>query len=384
MAYKQTRYGVCIPGFRAGGVKRGKYGVALIVADSVCQAAHVTTRNSVKAAPVVYTRRMVKNGVRAVVANSGNANCCVDSGMADALEMGFEAARHVGADAKNVAVSSTGVIGKPMDLPLVKSLILEASTKLSTSSKGSIQAAKAIMTTDKIIKMYSAEDGGLKVGGICKGAGMISPNMATMLCYITTNAKLSGKQLQKTLENAVDESFNMISVDGQMSTNDTVLLMSTGAHKCRQEELEGLLTHVLVRLAKMVAADGEGATKIIEVRVEGARKKSDARKAVHAVIDSPLVKCAVYGENPNWGRIVSAIGSAINIDYRKVEVAYEAGERRAVVLSGGKPGKLEMAHEILKNREITLYVNLGLGGESAVGWGCDMSEEYVRVNAEYN
>jgi glutamate N-acetyltransferase/amino-acid N-acetyltransferase len=172
MEFKSTRHGVCIPGFKPGGVKRGKYGVALILADKVCLAAQVITRNSVKAAPVMYTKKVVGRGVQAIVANSGNANCCVDGGMDDANTMASEAAAHLGVKKANVTVSSTGVIGKRMDIDTVKSLLLEATTRISTSPKGSIQAAKAIMTTDTIIKMYSAEYNGILVGGICKGAGM--------------------------------------------------------------------------------------------------------------------------------------------------------------------------------------------------------------------
>jgi glutamate N-acetyltransferase / amino-acid N-acetyltransferase len=384
MAFKDTRYGVCTPGFRASGVKRGKYGVALILSDRICPTACIVTKNSVKAESVSYTSKILKNGLQAVVVNSGNANCCVDEGMAFARDMGLEASKRLGVDVKNTAVASTGVIGKPMDISVVKALILEASTKLSSSSKGSIQAAKAIMTTDRIIKMYSAEKNGLKVGAICKGAGMIAPNMATMLCFATTNAKMSQKALDAALRKAADVSFNMISVDGEMSTNDTIMLMSSDERACKPDEFEALLSHVLKKLAKMIAQDGEGATKLIEVTVEGARKASDARAAVSAVTGSPLFKCAMYGSNPNWGRIVSAIGAVLNVDYKRMEVSYEGGGRRAVVLSNGKQGSLDMAHEILKNRSVKVHVSLGLGKESATGWGCDMSEEYVRVNAEYN
>jgi len=384
MDFRETRYGVCTPGFKAAGVKRGRYGVALILADGVCGTAAVFTGNNVKAAPVKYTKGMFRNGVQAVVANSGNANCCVPGGMEDAREMASEASRVLGVGLRHVAVSSTGIIGRRMDVHAVKELIQEAADRLTPSPKGSLQAAKAIMTTDRRIKMYSAECGGVHVGGICKGAGMIAPDMATMLCYITTNAIVRGAELQSALREAVEESFNMISVEGDMSTNDTVLLMSSMSVRCGLKDFKQLLKRVTGELARMIVRDGEGASKFIEVEVRGARSAGDARRGVKAVINSPLVKTAFYGENPNWGRIAAAMGSAIRFDEGKLDISFASGSSTARVVKSGRTMSLDAAKRILANRNIKVVVDLHAGGHSAVGWGCDMTTDYVRINAGYS
>ncbi len=384
MIFKETRYGVCSPGFRAAGVKRGRYGVSLVVADQVCETAAVFTRNSVKAGSLRYTKAMVRNGVAAVVANSGNANCCVPTGVDDARELAEAAAKALGVNARNVAVASTGIIGRRMDVDAVKSVLSEAACGLAPSPQGSLQAAKAIMTTDTRIKMYSAESKGIRVGGICKGAGMIAPNMATMLCFITTNAALPKGMLQKALGESCDETFNMVSVDGDMSTNDTVLLMSNRTARAGYGTFKPLLSHVMAELAKMIARDGEGASKFIEVEVRGARSVADARAAVLAVSNSPLVKTAFYGENPNWGRIVAAIGARIEIDDTRVDVTYSAQGRAAKLLLAGRPMNPEPARKVLAARAVKVEVDLHLGACSAVGWTCDMTPEYVKINAGYN
>ncbi|MFH1055413.1 MAG: bifunctional glutamate N-acetyltransferase/amino-acid acetyltransferase ArgJ [Candidatus Altiarchaeota archaeon] len=384
MEFRQTRYGVCLPGFRAGGAKRGKYGVALIVADEICDVAAVFTRNSVKAAPLKYTKGVLKNGIQVVVANSGNANCCVPTGMSDARKMAQETANSLRVNAKNVAVSSTGIIGRPMDISTVVELIHEVAGNLSSGPKGSIQAAKAIMTTDTKIKMYSAEYAGIKVGGICKGAGMIAPNMATMLCYITTNARLPKGRMQAALNEAAEDSFNMLSVDGDMSTNDTVIVLSNRVKKCRADDFRALLAHVSVELAKMIARDGEGASKFLEVEVKGAKSVKEARCGVKSIINSPLVKTAFYGENPNWGRIVSSLGSVLKVDESKVDITFHSGRDYAKLLSFGKPMSLDHARKILTQRNIKVVVDLHDGEMSAVGWGCDMTPKYVDINAGYS
>jgi glutamate N-acetyltransferase / amino-acid N-acetyltransferase len=384
MEFKQTRYGVCCPGFKAAGLKRGRYGVALVVSDTACECAAVFTKNSVKAAPVKYTKMMVGGGVRAVVANSGNANCCVPNGLDDARDMAVAASRALSVPVGSVAVASTGIIGRRMDIAQVRELIAEAAESVTPSPNGSLQAAKAIMTTDTRIKMYSAEYRGIRVGGICKGAGMIAPNMATMLAFITTNAALPKGLLQKTLAEACEDSFNMVSVDGDMSTNDTVLLMSNRAVRSGAKDFKALLTHVLVELAKMIARDGEGATKYIEVEVSGARTVKDARAAAKAVINSPLVKTAFYGENPNWGRILAAIGSRIRVDEAKVDITYSAGKNSARLMARGRPMNPEPARKILANRAIKVQVDLHGGNASATAYSCDLTPEYVKINAGYN
>jgi len=384
MEFRQSRYGVCSPGFKAWGMKRGKYGVALIVADQVCEAAAVFTKNSVKAAPIRYTMSVLKNGIQAVVANSGNANCCVPNGIDDAFEMAKETSKTLQIPVKHVAVSSTGIIGRRMDIATVKELIDEVAENIASSPNGSLQAAKAIMTTDTRIKMYSAEYRGIQLGGICKGAGMIAPNMATMLCYLTTNARLEKGKMQKCLREACDESFNMLSVDGDMSTNDTVLLLSNRTRRCSVEDFKKLLTHVTSELAKMIARDGEGATKFLEVEVMGARTKKDATSAVKAVINSPLVKTAFYGENPNWGRIVAAIGSKIKVDETKVDLSFSCGKNTAKLVVGGRLINPEPSRKILANRNIKVNIDLHAGRHSATGWSCDLTPEYVNINAGYN
>lgn len=384
MDYRETRYGVCLPGFRAWGIKRGKYGVALVVADRVCDAVAVFTKNSVKAAPVRLNRKMIGNGFQAVVANSGNANCCVPNGMEDAQAMASEAGRILGISSRNVSVSSTGIIGRRMDVGQVKELIQEVAGGLAPSPNGSLQAAKAIMTTDTRIKMFSAEYRGIKVGGICKGAGMIAPDMATMLCFITTNAKLPKAALQSCLKEACEVSFNMVSVDGDMSTNDTVILMSNKIHKCGVEDFKGLLAHVMKELAKMIARDGEGATKFLEIEVKGANSSKDAKAAVKAIVNSPLVKTAFYGENPNWGRIVAAMGSKIKVDETKVDLSFHSGKSSAKLVSGGKILNPEPAKAVLAGRNLRVVIDLNDGSHSAVGWGCDLTPEYVNINAGYN
>jgi glutamate N-acetyltransferase/amino-acid N-acetyltransferase len=240
------------------------------------------------------------------------------------------------------------------------------------------------MTTDTRIKMYSAEYRGIKVGGICKGAGMIAPNMATMLCFITTNAKLPKGCLQATLKLAVEDSFNMVSVDGDMSTNDTVLLLSNMSHKCKSGDFLGLLKHVTIELAKMIARDGEGASKFIEVEVKGAKTVRQARDAVKAVVNSPLVKTAFYGENPNWGRIIAAIGSRINVDETRVDLTFHSGAKSARLVSRGRLLPIEAAANVLTNRNIRVVVDLHDGKHSAVGYSCDLTPEYVKINAGYN
>lgn len=213
---------------------------------------------------------------------------------------------------------------------------------------------------------------------------MLAPNMATMLCFITTNADLSEKVLQECLKNAVDDSFNMISVDGDMSTNDTVLLLSSGKVKCAREDFQGLLSHLTKELAKLQVRDGEGATKFIEVVVQGAEDRKTARSAVHAIISSPLVKTAVYGGNPNWGRIAAAMGKVIEFDYARIDLSFESGGKRAAVVEKGDMRDLAPARDILKNKDIRIVVDLNCGKEKATGWGCDLTEGYIKINAEYN
>ncbi len=379
---KKGEQGVCIDGFKASGLKRGKYGLALIVNDGVCKSAGVFTRNSVKAAHVLLDGKKLESGIQAIVVNSGNANCCTKNALQDAGKMCELAAKELGIDADNVAVASTGIIGKKLDLGIIEELSKEAGKNLS--EKGSRSAAEAIMTTDTFSKEISVEFNGIKVGGIAKGAGMINPDMATMLCFLTTNANLSREELQKALSKSVDSSFNMLSVDGDMSTNDTVLLLSNGKKDCSSGDFQTVLDYATVELAKMIARDGEGATKLIEVEVSGAADNETAREGAKAVVSSNLVKSAIYGENPNWGRILSSLGSVIELNFEKIDIEFQSEKGKVEVVKHGSVKDLNKASEVLKGKEIRILVNLNLGKGEATAFGCDLTPEYVKINAEYS
>jgi glutamate N-acetyltransferase/amino-acid N-acetyltransferase len=329
-------------------------------------------------------KKVAKGEVQAVIANSGNANACVAGGLEDAKKMCEIAAKKLGISPEKVAVASTGIIGRKIDLAVIEKLADKASKGLSSSPEGSTNAARAIMTTDTKEKQLSFEYKGVDIGGICKGAGMIAPNMATMLCFITTNADLGSADLHDCLKKSADDTFNMLVIDNDMSTNDMVLLLSSGTVKCGKDDFQFLLSHLSRELAKMMAADGEGATKFVEVEVTGAKDKETARKAVKAIISSSLVKTAMHGENPNWGRIAAAMGSVIEYDFEKIDLYFSSGKEKAAVVEKGEMKDLASARKVLKNAKIKVSVNLNSGKESAVGWGCDMTSGYIKINAEYN
>ena len=380
----KTDSGICINGFKAAGIRKGKYGLALIVADKICESAGVFTKNNVSAAHIPVTKKAIENGLRAIVINSGNANACVKNGISYAKRMCEIAAKIFGINSKNIGVASTGIIGKKMDMDLVEELIKKASLSLGDSKSSGIKAARAIMTTDTYEKYFSAEYKGIEIGGIAKGAGMIAPNMATMLCFLTTNADFDRRILQQSLEKSVEKSFNMISVDNCMSTNDTVLLISNRKKKCKIEYFQYLLDYVTTELAKKIARDGEGAKKFIEVVVKNSKDEKSAREGAMAIVSSSLVKTAIHGENPNWGRITAALGSVVKFDFNKTDIFFESNKKRATVVKHGNVGNLEKARKILKNREIRIIVDLKQGKKTATSFGCDLSPEYVRINAEYN
>ncbi len=385
MDIERTSKGVCVDGFSAGGLKEGRYGVALIVAETPCKAAAVYTTNTMKASPVVLTAGKTSKGMlQAIIANSGNANACVKGGMEDAKKMCEMAGKMLGINPSMVAVASTGIIGRKIDLGAIEKVALKVSKEMSNAPEASTRAARAIMTTDTKEKSVSFKYKGIEVGGICKGSGMISPKMATMLCFITTDADLDQKTLQDCLTNSVEDSFNMLVIDGCMSTNDMVLLLSSGKVGCNKQDFQILLNHLTKELTRLMALDGEGATKYIEVEVSGAKDKETARKAVRAIISSDLVKTAVHGENPNWGRIAGAMGSVIEYDFEKIDLHYQSGKEKAAVVLKGVMRDLDPARKILKSKELRIIVNLNSGKESAVGYGCDLSCEYIRINAEYN
>ncbi len=377
------------------GIKKRKPDLALIVSNVPAHAAGVWTKNTVKAAPVLLTEKNLKDGwAQAIVANSGNANCLNGKqGMRWAQEMAAAVSSSVCIAKDDVLVSSTGIIGKP--LPVKKITDAMPSLVKGLCRAGGLPAAKAIMTTDLAPKMtaVSLRIGGrtVRIGGIAKGSGMICPNMATMLCFITTDADIELKALRASLKDAVESSFNMVTVDGDMSTNDTVLVLANGLAGNRRIKYGGngykafgsAISHVMSYLAKEVAKDGEGASKFIEINVKGLKSDKDARKMAMEIANSSLVKTAIAGEDPNIGRIASSAGaSGVRFDESKMEISLNGIK----IVSGGK-AKFALrpaAKKSMKSRDIKITVDLKAGKESATAWTCDLTEGYIKINARYN
>jgi glutamate N-acetyltransferase/amino-acid N-acetyltransferase len=383
-------------GFRSSGihcgVKRERPDLALLVSDVPASAAGVFTTNKVQAAPVRYTRRAVAAGrAQAIVVNSGNANACTgEAGLEDAAEMARLTGGALGLDAALVLVASTGVIGVPLPMEAIRRGIPRAAAALEPDGTA---AAEAIRTTDKFPKTAAVrlEIGGVEVtiGGMAKGAGMIHPNLATTLCFLTTDAALPPAVLRGALQRAVAESFNSITVDGDTSTNDTVLLLANGraggAPITNGEAFSRFtagLTLVASELAKMVVSDGEGATKLVEIRVDGALSDAEAHQAAMTVANSLLVKTALHGGEPNWGRILAALGrSGVEMAEETTDVFF--GDL-AIVRGGlGVPGVWDAAAAALEGKEVTIGIRLGVGTGAARVWTSDLSEEYVRINGSY-
>jgi glutamate N-acetyltransferase/amino-acid N-acetyltransferase len=347
---------------------------------------------------VNWCRKVNAGGkARAIVVNSGNANACTGKqGEADAAEMAAVCGGALGIAAEEVLVCSTGVIGVEMPMSVVNSGITSCAGVLSV--EGGADAAEAIMTTDTCRKectvSYEFQGKTVTVGGIAKGSGMIHPNMATMLCFITTDLAIEQAALQQAVKESADATFNMVTVDGDTSTNDTLLTLANGqagntpvtAGGEGYAEFVQALTFVAARLAKLMAYDGEGATKLLECTVSGAKTLGDARKVAKAVVGSSLVKAAFYGEDANWGRIVCAAGySGADFETENVNLTFKnaAGEIDLMKDGAGLAFDEELAAKILKEREIAIFLDLGAGSESAVSWGCDLSHEYVSINADY-
>jgi glutamate N-acetyltransferase/amino-acid N-acetyltransferase len=388
--------GICaVRGVKASGFKDGRNGVALITGGG--QAAGVFTTNKVTAAPVIVTREHLKQSheILAIVANSGSANAFTGSkGLDDAESVAKSLAQRLHIRDTQVAVASTGVIGIPLNRDWIDSKVESLLLTLSDSAEGSLAAAQAIMTTDSVPKHIAVEVSDVRIGGIAKGAGMIEPNLCTMLAFIYTDAQLSADVLQKCLKQAADISFNMVVIDGDTSTNDSVLLIATGDSPTTIEisKFQDALNFVCVSLAKMIARDGEGASKMMEVTVTGARTREDAVKAAKAVVRSSLVKTALFGADPNWGRIIAAVGySEAFIDPSLLSLSLSNGKRPPVVLlengliratKADKIGEDALA-TIMKSAEISIQIDLGVGAASATAWGCDLTDDYVRINAQY-
>jgi glutamate N-acetyltransferase / amino-acid N-acetyltransferase len=388
--------GVCaVRGVKASGCKEGKNGLAIITGGG--QAVGVFTTNNVTAAPVIVTRKHLieSKQILAVVANSGSANAFTGpDGIEDAERVAESLARHLHIRTADVAVASTGVIGTPLNVSWIDSKIIEVLSTITDAADGSLEAARAIMTTDSTPKQMAVEVDGVALGGIAKGAGMIEPQLSTMLAFIYTDAPLTADVLQTCLKKAADLSFNMVVVDGDTSTNDTVLLIATGESSSAIDidDFQNALNFVCVGLAKMIARDGEGATKMMEVTVAGARNHEDAIKAAKAVVRSPLVKTALFGADPNWGRIVTAVGySGAFMDPEALSLALSDGKGTSVVLvekgliKSASADRLdaEALSEIMNRTEISILVDLGVGAAAATAWGCDLTDDYVRINAEY-
>lgn len=390
-------------GFRASGIHCGirgkseKKDLALIVSDVECTAAAVYTQNLVQGAPIAVTKRNIADGkARAVLCNSGNANTCNADGEQKAQTMCELIAKPLGLQPTDIIVASTGVIGQPLPIEPIADHVEELAAALS--EEGSLSAAQAIMTTDTVPKEAAVQVtlGGktVTIGGISKGSGMIHPNMATMLSFVTTDAAISSELLQKALNHAVAESFNMLSVDGDTSTNDMLCIMASGLaeNPIIAEENEDFavftdaLTQMCVYLARMMAKDGEGATKLIECSVTGAPTVESARKIAKSIICSSLVKTAMFGEDANWGRILCAIGYAgeqINIHGVDVSIRSNAGQIDVCKDGAGIAFSEELAKVVLGESEIEVVVTLRDGDAAARAFGCDLTYDYVKINGDY-
>ena len=392
---KEIEGGICaVRGVSASGIKTGKMGIAVIRAEG--PAAGVFTKNKVEAAPVTLSRGVIETQHRlsAVIINSGNANAFTgDDGYLDAMEMASMLAQKLKLDPSTVAVASTGVIGRRLDVASIRERLPKVLEGLNSSPGCSQSAAKAIMTTDKVLKEVAIEmDCGIRIGAIAKGSGMIEPNMGTMLCFVYTDAKVPADVLDAALKIAVEKTFNMLVIDGDTSTNDMVLLTSTcksGVKPCMEclDDFEDGLIYVLTEITKKMAKDGEGATKLIEARVTGAKTHQDAKLVAKAIVRSPLVKTAIFGKDPNWGRVVAAAGySGAELEQERLSLSFSGGNETVELVSSGEissSADLDILKKIMAAEEIVINLDLGIGTEQATAWGCDLSYDYVKINAEY-
>ena len=396
--------GVCAAkGFKANGVycgirkNKSKKDIAMITSDVQANAAAVYTTNLVKGAPILVTKKNLENGkASAMICNSGNANTCNADGIEIAEKMCALVEKYTGIKKDDIIIASTGVIGQPLPItPIEKGIEMLAG---SLAYENSYPAAQAIMTTDTFAKeaAVSFEIGGktCHLGGIAKGSGMIHPNMATLLVFLTTDCAISSEMLQKAVSEDVKSSFNMVSVDGDTSTNDTLSIMANGLAENPEITADGedfeifkqALNTVTVKLCRMIAKDGEGATKLLECSLTGAKTKEIASVVSKSVICSSLVKAAMFGADANWGRILCAIGySGADVDVNKVDVAFKSAKGTIPVCKNGAgiPFSEELAKEILLENEIDILVDLNDGDGKATAWGCDLTYDYVKINGDY-
>ncbi len=398
--------GICAPqGFSANGIhcgirkNRTKRDISLIVSDVPAAAAATYTTNLVKGAPLTVTKANIADGyAKAVICNSGNAHTCNADGIEVATKMCELVAQEIGIDSKDVIVASTGVIGQRLDIEPIKNGIGALVKGLGSSAEHSDYASAGILTTDTVKKeiAVSFEVGGkeCKIAGIAKGSGMIHPNMATMLVFITSDVAISPAMLQKALSADIKKTFNMVSVDGDTSTNDMVSVMANGLAGNKLIETEGedfeifskALNTVTVHLCKMIAGDGEGATKMLECTVSGAKNEKCAKTVAKSVICSSLLKAAMFGADANWGRVLCAIGySGADVDVNKIDVSFASKEGKIAVCKNGAGIDFseEVAKKILLEKDINILINLNDGKETATAWGCDLTYDYVKINGDY-
>jgi glutamate N-acetyltransferase/amino-acid N-acetyltransferase len=392
-----------IENLEVSGAREGKFGVTVIVSRNSTASA-VFTSNKVVAASVEYTKNVIKNGiVSAVFVNSGNANCFTgEQGFKDCETLVELVSRDLKIPKDEIAIASTGVIGREMPIDIISKVAYESLSKLGNKPENSLAAAKAIMTTDTFPKECAVEvtlttGETVKIAGITKGSGMIAPNMGTMLSFIVTDAEISSEYINKALKQAADLSFNMIVVDGDESTNDTCLMMANGQSNVNvvndgqvDPNFQEALNYLCINLAKKMARDGEGATKFLEANVYGAKDQNDARLAAKSIISSSLFKSAVFGGDPNWGRIVSAIGYSgcdLNPDIVTIAIADDEDEvdlvRKGEILAFENTPYLERAEKIMQSKNVTVNIDMYLGDGQATAWGCDLTYDYVKINAEY-
>lgn len=395
--------GVCAAkGFKANGIHCGirknktKRDLSLIYSEKLANAAAVYTTNLVKGAPLQVTKSNISNGkAQAVICNSGNANTCNANGIEIATKTCEILGEKLGIDATDVVVASTGVIGQPLDITPIQNGIPELVEGLGLNSN---LAAEGIMTTDTKMKEIAVEFeiGGkvCKIGGIAKGSGMIHPNMATMLVFITTDCAISSEMLQKALSTDIQTTFNMVSVDGDTSTNDMVVVLANGMAENEEITADGAefdvfmkaLNTVCVNLCRKIAADGEGATKLLECKVTGAENPEIAKTVAKSVVCSALTKAAMFGADANWGRVLCAIGySGAKVDVNKIDVCFKSQKGEILVCENGAGVDFseEKAKEILLEGEIEILVNLNSGNASSTAWGCDLTYDYVKINGDY-
>jgi glutamate N-acetyltransferase / amino-acid N-acetyltransferase len=408
--WQEIEGGVTAPkGYRAAGITAGLKpsgapDLALILSDVEAIAAGVFTTSQVRAACVDYCRQQLqaKASARAILCNAGQANAATgEQGWADAIDSAQALANELGISADLVLVASTGVIGQRIKMDALKAGIPKLVA--SASDKGSDDAAKAIITTDLVTKSVALEttiDGRpVRIGGICKGSGMIHPNMATMLAFVTCDAAISPHLWQHMVSRAADKSFNQITVDGDTSTNDSLIALANGQSRtpaimdggADADKLEAMLTEVCIRLAKAIARDGEGATCLVEIRVTGAADDASARQVARTIAGSALLKSAIFGRDPNWGRIAAAAGRA-GVPFDQNDLRVQLGD--FVLMENGQPlsfdrpaasayMKQAAAGAYLKDDTVLISVSLGHGSGTGVAWGCDLSYDYVKINAEY-